>query len=107
MGKQAELSSNFYDVASSRLILLRLQNNIKVRQINAEDYESALETVTTMRLFAPDDYRLLFDEAVLRVKQGEAKRAITLLQSYLLIAKRPQDIYDAEQLLRSLRDTLN
>jgi regulator of sirC expression with transglutaminase-like and TPR domain len=107
MGEKAELSSNFYDVASSRLILLRLQNNIKARQIDSEDYSSALDTVITMRLFAPNEYRLLFDEAVLRVKQGEAKRAITLLQSYLLIAERPQDINDAEQLLRSLRDTLN
>lgn len=107
LGPQAELSSTYYDVASSRLILLRLQNNIKARLIDHEEYERALDIVNHMRLFAPDEYRLLFDEAVLRAKLGEAKSATQLLEIYLTKAERDQDRHDARVLLQSLRESLH
>jgi regulator of sirC expression with transglutaminase-like and TPR domain len=107
MGADAELSSTFYDVAPARLILLRLQNNIKARQIDVEDFEEALNTVLSMKLFAPNDYRILFDEAVLRAKLGEAKAAIGLLEIYITRAERQADIHDANLLLQSLREALN
>ena len=107
MGERAELSATYYDVAPARLILLRLQNNIKARQIEAEDYEAALDTVMTMRAFAPDEYRVWFDEAILRAKCNEPQTAITLLERYLTKAERAEDIYDAKRLLQSLREALN
>lgn len=107
LGPNAELSSNYYDVASTRLILLRLQNNIKARLIDNEDYQSALKIVTVMRLFAPNEYRILFDEAVLRAKLGEAKAASLLLEEYITKAERDQDKHDARMLLQSLRESLH
>ncbi len=107
LGPQAELSSSYYDVAPARLILLRLQNNIKARLIDHEEYEDALDIVMTMRLFAPDEYRLLFDEAVLRAKLGEAKAASQLLEIYITKAERDIDRHDARVLLQSLRESLH
>ena len=69
-GPQAELSSSYYDVVSRRDILIRLQNNIKLRQIEAEDFDAALRTIAIMRVIKPDEYRLLLDEGVLRARIG-------------------------------------
>jgi regulator of sirC expression with transglutaminase-like and TPR domain len=105
-GEEAELSSSFYQAASNRDILIRLQNNIKLRQVEAEDYEAALETVEVMRLFAPDETRLLLDAGVLYARTGRKQDAIKVLEEYIKNAPTPEDRYDARQLLQNLHDSL-
>lgn len=105
-GEDAELSSTYYDTASSRDILIRLQNNIKHRQIEHEDYENALKTVELMRLIAPQENRLLFDSGVLHARTGHVLKAIELLEDYLKNAPTHKDRYDAQLFLSSLRDSL-
>lgn len=107
LGEKAELSSSFYQEASNREILLRLQNNIKYRQIESEHYEEALQTVAVMRLFAPDEYRLLLDEGVLRARLGQNDAAVQAIRDYLKVVKDPRDKYDAEVLLRTLEERLD
>lgn len=102
LGDRAELSSSFYREASNRDILLRLQNNIKFRQIETEHYDDALQTVSVMRLFAPDEYRLLLDDGVLKARLGRVPEAIQSVRDYLGVVKDPRDKYDAEVLLRTL-----
>lgn len=104
LGEKAELSSSFYQEASNREILLRLQNNIKFRQIETEHYDEALQTVSVMRLFAPDEYRLLLDDGVLKARLGKTEEAIQSVRDYLGVVKDPRDKYDAELLLRTLED---
>lgn len=106
-GQDAELSASFYKTASNRDILVRLQNNIKLRQIEAEDYQSALDTVETMRLFAPREVRLLLDAGVLYAKTGQKTKAMTVLEDYIKDAPSPQDRYDAQILLQNISDSLN
>ncbi|MBU0799634.1 MAG: transglutaminase-like domain-containing protein, partial [Alphaproteobacteria bacterium] len=53
MGPTAELSADYYNPADNRDILIRLQNNRKIRLIEAEDYEGALATVMALRALAP------------------------------------------------------
>lgn len=106
-GPQAELAAQHYVPACNRDILLRLQNNIKFRQIEAEEYAGALGTVALMRLIAPDDARLLLDAAVLYARLGQQKAAITALEDYLARNPSPQDRHDALLLLRDLRASLN
>jgi regulator of sirC expression with transglutaminase-like and TPR domain len=62
LSEEAELSAAYYEPASNRDIALRLQNNIKYRLIDGEDYKGALYRVALMKRFAPNDHRLLFDE---------------------------------------------
>jgi regulator of sirC expression with transglutaminase-like and TPR domain len=107
LGEKAELSSSFYQEASNREILLRLQNNIKYRQIETEHYDDALQTVTIMRLFAPLEYRLMLDDGVLKARLGKTEQAVQSIRDYLGVVKDPRDKYDAEILLRTLENRLN
>ncbi|MDY0029981.1 MAG: transglutaminase-like domain-containing protein [Pseudobdellovibrionaceae bacterium] len=102
LGEDAELSANLYIEASNREILLRLQNNIKFRQIEKEEYQDALDTVTMMKSFAPQEHRLLLDESVLNARLGNLASAIELVRQYLGAVTDPKDRYDAELLLRTL-----
>ncbi len=107
LGPDAELSSEYYEPASNRDILIRLQNNLKYRKIDAEDYEGALEIVKTMRKIAPDEYRLLLDAGVLYARTDQAKAAISSLSAYIEKAPNSRDRYEAEMLLGELSDQLN
>lgn len=107
MGPQAELSSQYYEPCSNRDILMRLQNNMKFRMIEVEDYQGALDMVTIMKMVAPKDYRLLLDEGVLYAKLEQPKAAIVALEGYIDLVPDPRDRYDAELLLRQVRESLH
>ncbi|MFA7277326.1 MAG: transglutaminase-like domain-containing protein [Pseudobdellovibrionaceae bacterium] len=104
-GEKAELSSTYYVEASNRDILLRLQNNIKFRQIEDEEYQSALATIENMRLIAPDEYRLLLDDGVVKARLGRVSEAIESVRGY--IHKVPDMRYraEAESFLLSLEQS--
>ena len=104
IGDNAELSAKYYDEVDHREILLRLQNNIKYRQIEIEDYAEALKTVDTMRWVAPQDYRLLLDAGVLYARTGQPKVAEEVLEEYIERAPNEKDRYDAIMLLEHVRE---
>lgn len=106
-GAGAELSSGYFEAALNRDILIRLQNNIKLRQIEAGDYIEALKTIESMRLIAPNEFRLLLDAGVLYSKTNQPKAAINALESYIEQVDNPQHRHDAELLLSELRTSLN
>lgn len=105
-GPEAELSAAFFNPSGRRDTLIRLQNNIKHRQIESEDYEGALSTVTGMRLIAGDEYRLLLDAGVLYARTGQAKAAIDVLEDYIKKSPRDRDRHDAALLLQDLKNSL-
>lgn len=107
LGPDAELSTDYYDPCSNREILIRLENNIKYRQIEVEDYQGALKTVELMRKIDPKEYRLLLDAGVLYARLELPKRAIELLGEYIKAAPNNRDRAEAELLLLQLSDTLN
>lgn len=107
MGERAELSAGYYEPATNREILIRLENNIKYRQIEAEDYAAALETVELMRRMAPDEYRLDFDAGVLMARLERPLAAIEALERYVARVTSPKDRHDAALLLQELRGRLN
>ncbi|MGQ0526909.1 MAG: SirB1 family protein [Alphaproteobacteria bacterium] len=106
-GQGAELSADYFEPASSRSILLRLQNNIKYRQIEAEDYVNALKTVERMRLVDSGEYRLLLDAGVLYARTGQPMAAAAILEDYIARIPQGRDRQEAERLLRDIRQTLN
>ena len=53
-GLDSELQTEHYTPVSDRDVLLRLQNNLKARLIQAEQYERAVTVVETMLMLAPD-----------------------------------------------------
>ncbi|MBN8521939.1 MAG: transglutaminase family protein [Alphaproteobacteria bacterium] len=106
MGEQTELSAEWFEPVSTRDLLVRLLNNIKLRQVKAEAYEHAVQTIEKMRLIAPDEYRVLFDAGVLYARVGQKSRALEMLESYLDHAPSPRDAEDAVRLIREIRQGL-
>lgn len=107
MGEQAELSATYFEPVTNRQIIIRLQNNIKIRQIEGEDYEGALATVENMRVLDPHEYRLLLDAGVLCARTGRAHAAMVALEDYIKRAPGDRDRYDAQILLDHIRSTLH
>ncbi len=107
LGQNAELSSTYYEPAGNRTILLRLQNNIKLRRIEVEDYEGALHVVEAMRAIDPQEYRLLLDAGVLYARTNRLQNAIESLEDYISKAPGDRDRQEAAMLLRQIRETLN
>ncbi len=106
-GPGAELSSSWFEPAKNMDILIRLENNIKYRQIEIEDYAAALKTVETMRLMAPDEFRLLLDAGVLYARTDQTMVAIRMLEEYIKQSPRESDRHDAAMLLRELKELLH
>jgi len=107
LGEQAELSAQYYEPASKRDTLIRLQNNIKLRQIEAEDYLGALANVDLLKRIAPDEYRLDLDAGVLLARLERPVAAIEALERYISKVPNAKDRHDAAMLLQELRTTLN
>ena len=107
IGPDAELSSEYFEAAPKRDILIRLQNNIKRRQIESEDYLGAIKTIENMQMVAPKEYRLWLDAGVLYSKTEQPMAAINALQAYIDQVENPQHRYDAELLLQDVRESLN
>ncbi len=107
MGPGAELSATYYEPVSNRQALIRLQNNVKRRQIEAEDYEEALFTVDVMQALDPQEYRLLLERGVLCARTRRHAEAVTALESYIARAPDDRDRREAALLLQDVRRQLN
>lgn len=106
-GDHAELSSAYFNATFNRDLLMRLQNNIKYRQIENEDYKGALRTVEGMRMIDRAEYRLLLDAGVLYARTGQTKSAIDVLEDYIKKAPKDRDRHDAAMLLQELKNSLS
>lgn len=102
IGEQAELSHNYYTPVSNRDLLLRLQNNLKTRLIENEDYHKALQVVETMQAVAPQEVRTLFDKAILYAKLGQKGQAATALEEYIERIPDAREKSQARQLLQQI-----
>lgn len=107
LGPEAELSATYFEPVTARQTLIRLQNNIKIRMIENEDYEGALRVVENMRVLDPQEYRLLLDAGVLCARTGRAHAAMVALEAYIKRAPGDRDRYDAQVLLDHIRSTLH
>ncbi len=106
-GQAAELSHEYYQPLADHDIIMRLQNNLKTSFVEREEYEDALTVVEALRLFDPDEYRLLFDAAILKVKTGQMSAAREDVHAYLQAAPNPLERGHAEQLLYEIERSLN
>ena len=64
-------------------VLIRLQNNIKLRALAADDTSRALQVLESMALIAPDRGELWWETAMLHSRLGNLKRAIATLEGFL------------------------
>jgi regulator of sirC expression with transglutaminase-like and TPR domain len=106
-GGGAELASDHYAPVGNRDILLRLQNNIKLRHMNAQRFEAAGAVIDTMLLIAPDLPTLWREAGIVNAYLGNLTRAIGSLERFLSAAPADAAAAEADQILRQLRRKLN
>lgn len=82
-GADAELEPRWYEPADDKDVLLRLQNNLKVRLIRAGSFDRASEILDGMLTIAPERARLWREAGMLHAHIGNIRTARAALEIYL------------------------
>ncbi len=106
-GPEAKLASHHYAAVGRRELLLRLQNNIKLRLLAAGQTAEALETLETMLMLAPADAEMWREAGGLHGELGNLRAAILSLQHSLQLGLEPPQAAEAADLLQRLRGRLH
>jgi regulator of sirC expression with transglutaminase-like and TPR domain len=107
LGSAAELAPAHYAPVSDRDVLLRLQNNLKLRLIESRQTERALAVIEGMMLFAPDHAALWRDAALLHVDCDNLRAAIAALERFLTLAGAGPERHQAAAFLQQLKARMN
>lgn len=83
MGKDASLQPEHHQTVSPRTVLLRLQNNIKIRALKTGDIAHAAETLRSMTDLAPEDTSLWFELGEIEAKAGSLNAGIAAFEKAL------------------------
>jgi regulator of sirC expression with transglutaminase-like and TPR domain len=105
-GADKEIEPAHYAPVGNRDVLIRLQNNIKLRALAANDLPRALDVLDTMTRLAPDRGELWRETAMLHSRLGNLKTAIATLEGFLAAAPEAGR-GDIEDLLDRLRSRVN
>jgi len=106
-GQDSELSPECYAPVSDRDVLLRLQNNLKARLIQTQQYERAVSVIETMQLLAPELAELWREAGMLHTRLGNMRIAAAALEQFVLRAPDGWARHQAAAMLQQLRSKLN
>ncbi len=106
MGPDAELVPSHYQGVSNRALLLRLQNNIKLRQLQQRDWTAVITTLESMVLVDDSEPALFFELAQVYAKNDQNTAAITTLEKYLALDVPEAERAAAGALIKALRARL-
>lgn len=106
-GADAELSPGHYATVSNRDVLLRLQNNRKLRLLREHRGEEALAVVEGMLMVAPGVAGLWREAGLLHAHHDNLRAAVMALEHYLALAGEDSHRGEAQRLLQQLRRRLN
>jgi len=106
-GQESELQAEYYAPVSDRDVLLRLQNNLKARLLQAERHERAVGVVETMLMLAPDLAELWREAGMLHARLGNMRAAAAALEQFVLRAPDGMARHQAAAKLQQLKAKLN
>jgi regulator of sirC expression with transglutaminase-like and TPR domain len=106
-GQEVELSPEHYAPVADRDVLLRLQNNLKSRLLQAGRHERALGVVETMLMLAPDLAELWHEAGLLHAHQGNMRAGVNALEQFIIRAPEGTARHQAAALLQQLKSKLN
>jgi regulator of sirC expression with transglutaminase-like and TPR domain len=106
-GSAAELEPEHYAPVGDRQVLLRLQNNIKLRLVQSKQLAKALSIVEGMLLFAPDHAALWREAGLLHAHLENYGAAIAALEEFLRREDGTAARRSAAAFLQELRGRLN
>jgi regulator of sirC expression with transglutaminase-like and TPR domain len=105
-GPEAELLPEHYEPVSDRSVLLRLQNNIKLRRLQRGSLEDAVQTLQTMVLFAPLEAMLWRELGLFQARLGRLQHAIVSLETFMSLGVPESLRHQTAILLQKLRSNL-
>ncbi len=105
-GNAAELEPHYYAAVSDREILLRLQNNLKLRFIEGQQLAPALAVIEGMQLFAPELPGLWREAGLLHAELGNLRAGIAALERCQALAQDADARRQAAVLLQRLKARL-
>ncbi|MDX1711035.1 MAG: transglutaminase-like domain-containing protein [Rhodovibrionaceae bacterium] len=107
-GNEAELQPEHYEPLGNRDVLLRLQNNLKLRLMRRQQPAEAVEVVETMLMFAPAHAQLWREAGLIHAHLENLRAAALALENYLELAEAGDSRrHEAAELLSNLRKRLN
>lgn len=105
-GNETELTAAHYADVTDRDILLRLQNNRKLRLIEGQQLQQALDVIEAMTLFAPDHAGLWREAGLISAELGNLRGAIAALERCLALATDELPRHHVAALLQKLKGRL-
>ncbi len=106
-GPSAELEATHFRTAADRSVLLRLQNNIRLRLARRRQFEAALGVLERMTWIAPDLAELIRERAMLEAALGRFKGAVESLERYIAMEPADGPRLEAAALIQRFRARLN
>jgi regulator of sirC expression with transglutaminase-like and TPR domain len=106
-GQDVELTSEHYAPVADRDVLLRLQNNLKSRLLQAGQHERALKVVETMLLLAPDLAELWQEAGMLHARLGNLRASVQALEEFVRRAPEGMGRHQAAAFLQQVKSKLN
>jgi len=106
-GQEVELAPEHYAPVADRDVLLRLQNNVKSRLLQAGRHEHALRIVETMLLLAPDLAELWHEAGLLHAHLGNMRAGMNALEQFIIRAPEGDARHQAAAILQQLKSKLN
>jgi regulator of sirC expression with transglutaminase-like and TPR domain len=106
-GQEIELMPEHYAPVSDRDVLLRLQNNLKSRLLQAGRQEQAVRVVDTMLLLAPDLAELWHESGILHARIGNMLASVNALEEFVRRAPEGMARHQAAAFLQQLKSKLN
>lgn len=106
-GEQAEFGPAALAPMDKRAVLLRLQNNIKVRRLRDGDLAGAVACTEDMLRIAPDAAPLWREAGLMHQRLDRISAAITALERFLELAPDGPQAVRVRGLLEELRQRLN
>ena len=108
LGPTAELHPAHFDPVPDRDVLLRLENNVRLRLAKREDWSGAAQSLDRMLAIAPNQPELLFESGQLNARLDKRRAAIQAFERFLALdAGEPELRQRATALLQELRRGLN
>lgn len=107
LGPDAELAPAHFDPVSDRDVLLRLENNVRLRLAKREDWAGAARSLDRMLAIAPDRIELLFEAGQLNARLDKRRAAIAAYERILELDGDAGLRRRASALLQELRRGLN
>lgn len=107
VGPETEIAPAWLKPVSNRAVLIRLENNIKSRLLQAGDIKGARASLARMGLVAPDEPMLWHEAALLDLRQGKFRAGLAELRRAAGLVRDPAARHRIEEDIKRAQRQLN